>query len=99
LWEFPGGKREAGETIEECLVRECQEELGVLIEVGCLLAENAFSYPDMNLRFYFFRAKIAHGKVTAKVHSQVKWAKPADLGQFDFCPADIPALELVRAGL
>ena len=49
LWEFPGGKQEAGETAADCLVRECREELGIEIDIVALLEQTSYTYPDLSL--------------------------------------------------
>src|SRR5579864_724450 len=58
LWEFPGGKREANETFEECLVRELREELGIEVEVGELLESLTHSYPEKTVALKFFRCEL-----------------------------------------
>lgn len=88
LWEFPGGKREAGESMKECLIRECLEELGVYIELKGLYADLSYLYPDGAIHFNFFKALILSGEVTANVHQEMCWVTPAHLLDFDFCPAD-----------
>lgn len=89
LWEFPGGKREKGETIEECLIRECREELGVGIEVGELFAKRTYRYPEREIAFSFFEAVIVDGTPQKEVHHEIRWVKAKKLAQYDFCPADI----------
>ena len=64
LWEFPGGKQEAGETAADCLVRECREELGIEIDIVALLEQTSYTYPDNKIGLSFFAAKI-----TAKKHT------------------------------
>lgn len=54
LWEFPGGKQEAGETAADCLVRECREELGIEIDIVALLEQTSYTYPDNKNRAFFF---------------------------------------------
>jgi 8-oxo-dGTP diphosphatase len=88
LWEFPGGKLEPGESKEECLIRECEEELGIQIAVGSIFAETTYQYPDRKISFTFFNAEIISGELTPKVHQQVQWITPEELKNYDFCPAD-----------
>ena len=89
LWEFPGGKQEPFESPEECLVRECQEELGVEIVVEGLYEHFSYAYPDQAIDFHFFNARIIKGKPEIRVHSEIRWVSPQDLIPEDFCPADI----------
>ena len=94
LWEFPGGKTEPGETPEECLVRECREELGVHLKVEEFWTEITHAYPDREvcLRFYF--ASIPEGEPSPLVHEELCWALPGELEKYSFCPAGAP---LIRA--
>lgn len=93
LWEFPGGKVEANETLEECLVRECKEELEIDIKVGKVFAETEFKYPDRSIAFTFFEAKLIGGRTRANVHKDVKWVTAAELVDYDFCPADLEIIQ------
>lgn len=88
LWEFPGGKLEAGETPEECLIRECREELRVGIEIDGLYDQFDYEYPDKSIRFYFYDARIVSGEPELQVHKEAKWLWPRELLQYDACPAD-----------
>lgn len=63
LWEFPGGKQEEEETLAKCLIRECQEELGVTIEVGEVFAETWHIYGDKDTIFTFFESRIVGGEL------------------------------------
>ena len=88
LWEFPGGKVEAGESKREALVRECREELGVTLNVGDVYAELTHEYPDMTVRLTLFEARIAEGVPRRIEHADVKWIKPEEITEYPFCPAD-----------
>ncbi len=89
LWEFPGGKRRPGETPEECLIRECREELAC--EITCEsqpFFETSYRYPDVEVALTFFKGRIAKGEPECKVHRQLIWADPKKLVTYTFCPAD-----------
>ena len=88
LWEFPGGKLEKGETLEQCLVRECQEELGVVLSVGKKFGESTYTYPDIAVHLTFFEAIIIDGAPTCKEHNDIKWVTKDELTKYVFCPAD-----------
>lgn len=98
LWEFPGGKLEPGETLQQCLIRECREELNVDIVSGPVLAETTHTYPDITVHLTFFDARIASGSIVQKEHADMRWVTPEDMLTFPFCPADIPLLATL-AGL
>ncbi|MCE5201588.1 MAG: 8-oxo-dGTP diphosphatase MutT [Synergistaceae bacterium] len=93
LWEFPGGKIELGESPEECLIRECREELEIDIEVQDLFAQTTFSYPEMDIEFMFFSASLKNGVATPSVHNSIKWVLPDKLKEYEFCPADVSVVE------
>ncbi len=97
LWEFAGGKREEGETDEECLIRECREELDVGIAVGELLFETVYRYPEYDVDIKFFRAGIVSGEPKLLAHETMRWVEPAELGGLEFCPADREILKLLSA--
>lgn len=96
LWEFPGGKLEPCESKEECLIRECEEELGIRITVGSVFAETTYQYPDRKIAFTFFNAQIVAGEIVPKVHHQVRWVTSAELSKYEFCPADIEIIEMLN---
>jgi mutator protein MutT len=98
LWEFPGGKREAGETFEQCLVREIREELGVEIAVGELYEEIAHDYPEKSVHLKFFRCKLLAGEPQPLDCAAVKWIEKSQLAAHEFPAADAQLLEKLRAG-
>jgi mutator protein MutT len=93
LWEFPGGKLEAGETFEECLVREIHEELGVEISVGELFSEISHDYPEKSVRLKFFICKLISGEPQPLDCAAVKWIGKTELADFKFPAADAQLLE------
>jgi mutator protein MutT len=93
LWEFPGGKREAGETSEECLVREIREELGVEISVGESFSEISHDYPEKSVHLKFFICKLISGEPQPLDCAAVKWIGKTELANFEFPAADAQLLE------
>ena len=87
LWEFPGGKRQAGETPEAALVREIREELDAAVTVGELLEDVEWAYPEKTVTLRFFRCAL-EGEPRAAEGQELAWVAPADLGRYDFPPAD-----------
>ena len=88
LWEFVGGKVEPGETRAQALVRECQEELAVMVTVGDIFMEVTHTYPDMTVHLTLFHASIAAGTPQMLEHHDIKWITAAEIPQYEFCPAD-----------
>ena len=99
LWEFPGGKREAGETFEACLIREIREELGVEISVGELFEEVSHAYPEKSVHLKFFICKLLSGEPRPLDCAAVKWVTKAELADFQFPAADAQLLEKLKASL
>lgn len=97
LWEFVGGKVEAGETREQALIRECREELDVLINVGEVYMDVVHEYPDLTVHLTLFHAAIAEGVPKKLEHNDIRWITPQDIGHYDFCPADVEILEKITA--
>lgn len=97
LWEFVGGKVESGETKEEALVRECKEELGIVISVGDVFTEVVHNYPDVDIRLTLFNAKIAEGTPVLLEHNDIKWIRADEIPNFSFCPADEQILRTIRS--
>ncbi|HZI31879.1 MAG TPA: 8-oxo-dGTP diphosphatase MutT [Candidatus Binatia bacterium] len=96
LWEFPGGKREPGETFETCLVREIREELGVEISVDELFEEIAHTYPEKSVHLKFFVCKLVVGEPQPLDCAAVRWVSREELAGFEFPAAD--ARLLARLG-
>ena len=92
LWEFPGGKIEAGERPEQTLIRELKEELGIVVKEDCLapLTFASHSYPDFHLLMPLYVCRRWEGTVTAREAQQLAWVKPNRLRDYDMPPADVP---------
>ena len=88
LWEFPGGKREAGESFEQCLAREIREEIGVEISVGDLFEEITHTYPEKSVCLKFFLCKLVSGEPRPLDCAEVRWVGRADLEGLAFPAAD-----------
>lgn len=88
LWEFPGGKREPGESFEQCLTRELREELGMEIVVGHLVESLVHAYPEKTVRLNFYRCKWLEGEPRPLGCADLLWVRAEQLGQFTFPPAD-----------
>ena len=94
LWEFPGGKLEAGETPEDCLVRELQEELGILTKPACLapLTFASHAYDDFHLFMPLYICRRYEGIARGIEGQAIKWVKPKQLRDFPMPPADEPLI-------
>lgn len=88
LWEFVGGKIERGETIEQALIRECKEELGILLSVGEVFMDVVHEYPDLTVHLTLFNATIAKGEPQKIEHNDIKWITPSEIPSYEFCTAD-----------
>lgn len=88
LWEFPGGKIEPGETGEECIIREIQEELGVTLRVLRKLTDVVYDYPDKTVHLHFYITEVVCGDLIRKEHHAFAWITKAELSNYQFCPAD-----------
>lgn len=88
-WEFPGGKREAGETAAECLRRELREELGIEAVIGRLLWQSVHTYPGRPpVALAFFRVDRFAGEARNLVFADIRWAAAGELAELDFLAAD-----------
>ncbi len=94
LWEFPGGKIEAGERPEQSLIRELKEELGIAVKEECLapLTFASHLYPDFHLLMPLYVCRRWEGIVTAQERQNLKWVRPAELKNYPMPPADEPLI-------
>ena len=88
LWEFVGGKVEPGETKEQALIRECQEELAVTLNVGEVFMDVTHEYPDLMVHLTLFHATIREGTLQKLEHNDIRWITVDEIPHYDFCPAD-----------
>jgi len=89
-WEFPGGKVEDGESPEECLKRELEEEFGIQTEVEEFITSNKHHYDHISIELMAFRIKYISGEFTLVDHDEIQWVKPEELLDYDLAEADIP---------
>ncbi len=95
LWEFVGGKLEPGETKEQALVRECREELDILVDADSVFTEVVHEYPDLTVHLTLFNAHIVSGEPKLLEHNDLRWITPEEIPLYDFCPADKAILERI----
>jgi 8-oxo-dGTP diphosphatase len=99
LWEFPGGKKESGETLEGCLHREIKEELGVEISDPQLFHSLRHQYPGKEVEVHFFTCSIIQGPPQPLACAEMAWVHKHELIFYEFLPADIPVLQkIIQAG-
>lgn len=95
LWEFVGGKVEPGETKEQALIRECQEELAITLSVGDIFIDVMHEYPDITVHLTLFNATIVEGVPQKLEHNDIKWITPGEIPAYEFCPADKEILDKI----
>ena len=98
-WEFPGGKIEVGETPQQALIREIQEELTVKIKVGKLIDTIEYDYPTFHISMDCFWAEIISGKIVLKEAESAKWLIRDELDSIHWLPADESLIEKIGAAL
>ena len=97
MWDLAcSGHVERGETPIASCVRECREELGIVLAVGDVYAQVVHAYPDLTVRLTLFHAAILEGEPQALEHCELRWATREELSFLPFCPADQPILERIR---
>jgi 8-oxo-dGTP diphosphatase len=97
LWEFPGGKVEPGETPEQCLIRELQEEIGIETDIPCLapLTFASHSYDDFHLLMPLFVCRRFRGIAQPKEGQTLKWVRPKQMRDYPMPPADAPLIQFL----
>lgn len=89
-WEFPGGKLEEGESVEECIVREIKEELNLDIAVLYRMKENYHSYEYAGIHLFPCVCVVTGGELLLRDHAEVRWIIPEEIFSYDLAEADIP---------
>jgi 8-oxo-dGTP diphosphatase len=97
LWEFPGGKREPDETLEQSLGRELSEELGAVFTVGEQVETVRWTYPEKTVVLHFFRCRVATGTIAPQEGQLMAWVAPTEFRRYDFPPADAALLARLEA--
>ena len=93
LWEFPGGKLEINESLEDCILRELKEELDIDAELHSLYDNYSFKAKDVIYDLYFFRIKEFLGSLSMTVHDEIRWVELQDFHNFSFLPGDAPVIK------
>ena len=96
LWEFVGGKVEPGESKEQALIRECQEELAITLDVGEVFMDVVHEYPDLTVHLTLFHATIREGIPLKLEHNDIRWITVDEIDQYEFCPADVEILRRIK---
>jgi 8-oxo-dGTP diphosphatase len=99
MWEFPGGKIEAGESPEDALAREIHEELRCHVAVGSEVTSTTYNYEFGAVRLTTYRCDLIAGEPTLTEHADKLWARPTQIRSLSWAPADVPAVEIVLAAI
>lgn len=97
LWEFVGGKVENGETKEQALIRECQEELAITVVPDDIFTEVTYKYPDVMVHLTLFNCTISKGQPQLLEHNDMKWITFAEISGYEFCHADEEILKTLQS--
>lgn len=96
-WEFPGGKIEKNETLQEALIREIREELETTITVGELIDTVEYDYPTFHLTMHCFLCTVVSGNLVLKEHEAARWLTKEQLWSVDWLPADLELIDKIRS--
>lgn len=99
MWEFPGGKIEQGESPEECLKRELQEEFHVDVEIGNFFCESCYDYGIKRIRLLAYWVDGFPDKFSLNDHEEITWITIDEMDDFTFAPADVPIVEKLKERL
>lgn len=95
-WEFPGGKREDGESGEDTIIREIEEELNISIKVDDYLPTVEYDYPEFHISMDTYVCSIVSGNVELSVHENALWLTLSDIDSVDWLPADVYVVDAIK---
>lgn len=96
FWEFPGGKKEDGESLEECLEREIREELNIVVRAEKLLFKVDHEYETRSVSLHFFRCTLLSGRPEPVGCDEIRWVHPENLSDYHFPPPDLAIIQSLK---